>query len=345
MSILSPLLASTRAAPDVRFRRMSEFLRVICAKLVRTLYTAVNPAVNILTTRKSCMMTADKPTSKTQEPSMISSHSISTGKAALNANVLGTGDPVVFLHAAVADKRMWSDQVASIGQKNKAIAYDRRGFGKTGCEREDYSSVADLMTLLDALGNNRPVILVGSSQGGRIALDAALEHPSRVRGLVLIAPNVPGAPDPDNPPEIANLLVEQKQAIEAGDIDRINAIKAHLWLDGPLVSERRVTGPARELLLDMNSIVLRSPTAGMDKDVSQISPAFNRLAEIEVPTLMIWGDLDFPHIQERCRVVADRIMNSSHLVLTSSAHLPTLDRPDEVTAALLEFIDRCTEQY
>lgn len=272
---------------------------------------------------------------------MISNRPIATGKATLNADILGTGDPVVFLHAAVADTRMWSKQIVAIGQQNKAIAYDRRGFGKTRCEQEDYSSSADLMAVLDALADNRPAILIGCSQGGRIALDAALAHPARVCGLVLIAPNIPGAPEPDNPPEIERLLVEQKRAVDAGDNDRVNAIKAHLWLDGPLAPEGRVTSPAREMLLDMNSIVLRSPTAGMDKDVSQIIPAFNRLEEIEVPTLLIWGNLDFPHIQERCRVVADRIMNSSRLVLSGSAHLPSLDRPDDLTSSLLEFIEHC----
>lgn len=274
-------------------------------------------------------------------PDKISSRAIATGKATLNADILGTGDPVVFLHAAVTDTRMWSKQIAAIGQQNKAIAYDRRGFGKTRYEQEDYSSIADLMTVLDALGNDRPAILIGCSQGGRIALDATLEHPARVRGLVLIAPNVPGAPEPDNPSEIEHLLVEQKRAMDTGDIDRVNAIKAHLWLDGPLAPKGRVKNPAREMLLDMNSIVLRSPAAGMDKDVSQIVPAFNRLEEIEVPTLLIWGNLDFPHIQERCRIVADRIMNSSRLVLSGCAHLPSLDRPDDLTSSLLEFIDHC----
>jgi pimeloyl-ACP methyl ester carboxylesterase len=274
----------------------------------------------------------------------ISSQSIATGHATLNADVVGSGDPVVFLHAAVADTRMWTAQMAGISSNIKAIAYDRRGFGRTIYAREDYSSTADLMAVLDGLGDGRPAVLVGCSQGGRIALDAALGHPSRVRGLVLIAPNVPGAPEPDNPPEIERLLAEQKDAIDAGDVDRLNAIKVHLWLDGPLQSEGRVRGRARELLLDMNSIVLRSSPAGLDTDVSQISPAFSRLAEIAMPSLMIWGDLDFPYIQKRCRIVADKMVNCCSLVLSGSAHLPSLDRPDDVTAALVNFIARCVYQ-
>lgn len=275
---------------------------------------------------------------------MASSSSVPSGRGSLDAHVLGHGEPVIFLHAAVADKRMWSDQVAAVGQKSKVIAYDRRGFGRTRCESEDYSSVDDLLAVLGSHGEDRRAILVGCSQGGRVALDAALEHPSRVRGLVLIAPNVPGAPDMSIAPDLQRLLTEQKHAIDAGDVDRVNTIKARLWLDGPAMPEGRVEGSPRTLLLDMNSIVLRSPPVGTDTDITRIPPAFSRLSEITVPTLLIWGDLDFPHIQDRCRVVADAILSSSRLLLTGSAHLPSLDRPDDVSAAVMRFIDHCVAE-
>ncbi|MFP3741277.1 alpha/beta fold hydrolase, partial [Burkholderia sp. SIMBA_019] len=74
------------------------------------------------------------------------------------------------------------------------MAYDRRGFGETFAIAEDHSSVDDLITVLESVAEGRSAILVASSQGGGIALDAALRYPSFVRGLVLIAPNVTGAP-------------------------------------------------------------------------------------------------------------------------------------------------------
>lgn len=271
---------------------------------------------------------------------MIETHTVNSGRAALHAEIRGEGLPVVFLHAAVADTRMWSDQMAAIGSEGKAIAYDRRGFGKTKAEPEDYSSVGDLMTLLDEVGDGKRAILVGCSQGGRVVLDAALEHPTRVSGLILVAPNVTGAPEPKPSPEISQLLAEQAEATKGGDIDRINAVKARLWLDGPLQTEGRVSGRARELLIEMNSIVLGAPPVGTDLDVTTISPAFDRLSEINVPSMMIWGDMDFPHIKERCRIVADRITNCTSIELTGSAHLPSLDKSNELTAALLEFMGR-----
>jgi pimeloyl-ACP methyl ester carboxylesterase len=112
----------------------------------------------------------------------------------LAAEAVGTGDPVVFLHANVCDRRMWRAQLDGLGGRNKVIAYDRRGFGETRAEPEDFSAVADLMAVLDATAASEPAVLVGCSLGGRIALDAALRNPSRVHALILIAPNVRARP-------------------------------------------------------------------------------------------------------------------------------------------------------
>ena len=272
---------------------------------------------------------------------MISNLQIASGQARLAVRVAGDGAPVIFLHAAVCDSRMWRAQLDTVGASNKAIAYDRRGFGETRAEREDSSAVADLLAVIDAVANGASAILVGCSQGGRVALDTALLHPSYVRALVLIAPSVSGAPEPIHPPDIERLTAELKDAEQAGDLDRVNAIKAHLWLDGPLQPEGRVTGEARRLFLDMNAIALRSPPVGSNLDVV---PAFHRLGEISAPSLVIWGDLDFPHIQERCRHMAASMPNASRHVLTGTAHLPSLERPTEVTNLVAAFIDGCSNR-
>lgn len=148
-----------------------------------------------------------------------------------------------------------------------------------------------------------------------------------------------GAPEAIHPPEIEAMLARQKEAETAGDLDRVNAIKARLWLDGPLAPAGRVGGQARRLFFDMNAVAPRSPPTGSDFDVA---PAYRRLGEIPVPSLVIWGDLDFPHIQERCRHVAAKMPNGSGHELAGVAHLPSLERPAEVTALLAGSLDRCS---
>ncbi len=226
---------------------------------------------------------------------------VASGRAILATQAVGEGQPVVFLHSNAGDRREWHGPMARVGAAHRGVAYDRRGFGETRAEREDHSAVADLMAVLDTVTDGSPAVLVGCSMGGKIALDAALRHPARVRGLVLIAPSVEGAPPPDHPPGIAETVVWAGEAEASGDPDRAAAAKARLWLDGPLAPEGWVGGAARRLFLDMIGIVLRAPPVGANLNRA---PAYERLGEIAVPTLVIQGDLDFPHIRARSRHVA-----------------------------------------
>lgn len=263
------------------------------------------------------------------------SHKIASGRAILAAEVTGGGSPVVFLHAAVCDSRMWRAQLDVAAASHLAIAYDRRGFGQTVAEQEDHSAVGDLLTVIDTVAKGAPAILVACSQGGRVALDAALLHPARIRHLVLISPSVSGAPDPVLPSEIKALMAAQKMAEDVGDLDRVNAMKAHLWLDGPLQPEGRVTGPARRLFLDMNGIALCNSPAGANIDTVT---AFQRLGEITAPSLVICGDADFPHIHARSRAMAAAMPNASFLSLPGAAHLPSVERPADIARLLMAFL-------
>lgn len=256
----------------------------------------------------------------------------------LATEVAGSGDPIVFLHAGGCDRRMWRAQVDGVSASSKAIAYDRRGCGATRAEAEDFSAVADLMAVVDAAADGKPAVLVGCSEGGRVALDAVLKHPSRFRGLVLVAPSVTGAPVAAYPPEAKDLMAQLEKAQEAGDLDRVAALKAHLWPDGPLEPEGRVGDQARALFLDMQAVALRSPPAGASVDAA---PAYQRLGEVAVPTLVIQGALDFPHIQDRSRHIAMAVPNGSHHELADTAHLSNLERPADVTRLLQNLISRC----
>ncbi|MBO1079993.1 alpha/beta fold hydrolase [Roseomonas haemaphysalidis] len=123
----------------------------------------------------------------------------------------------------------------------------------------------------------------------------------------------------------------------AGDLDAVNAVKARLWLDGALAVEGRVAGEARRLFLDMHAIALRSPPTGLNRDVA---PAYGRLGEIAVPTLVLWGALDFPHIQGRCRHIVATLPNAEGHALAEASHLPSLDLPDRITDLICGFLDR-----
>lgn len=262
---------------------------------------------------------------------------ITSGRARLAASVSGQGAPIVFLHAGVCDRRMWHAVAPRYAARGRTIAYDRRGYGLTRADPEDHAQVADLLAVLDALTDGEPAILVGASAGGRVALDMALLHPARVRALVLVAPNIAGAPAPVYDPPVQAQMDELRQAEAAGDMERVNRCKARQLLDGVLAAEGRVTGETRTLFLDMNGIALRASPGGQ---ALEPAPAYPRLADVAAPTLVAWGDLDFPHVQERSRHAARTIPGAEAREFVGAGHLPSLEDPAGFAALLDDFILR-----
>jgi pimeloyl-ACP methyl ester carboxylesterase len=193
--------------------------------------------------------------------------------------------------------------MALLGPDLDLVAYDRRGFGTTTYEPEQYDHVVDLVAVLDALDLPR-VVLVGNSQGGQVALSATLAHPDRVAALVLVAPAVSGAPEvteSEIEPAEAAIWETLEAADAAGALEALNLGEIRLWVDGPNAPEGRVGGPRRDLALAMNRLDLR-------------------------------------HFQERCAWLAEHIPDAELVVMPGAAHLPGLEQPEEFAALLREFL-------
>lgn len=255
---------------------------------------------------------------------------VGSGRAQLACTSRGAGPAVVFLHSGVTDQRSWTSSVPGW----RSILWDRRGFGQTTSEPEPHSPVDDLFAVLDAIGV-REAVLVGNSQGGRIAIDAALAHPERVRGLMLVASAVSGSPEPEIPPGVQPLVAAFEAAEAAKDIDAMNALEARCWLDGALAPEGRVRGPARELLLQMNRQILTAPPVGEERPAP---PAWPNLHRIAVPVRVIVGTLDLPHIVRNGEHVARTVQNGELLVWNDVAHLPSLEVPERLEAEIESFL-------
>jgi pimeloyl-ACP methyl ester carboxylesterase len=264
------------------------------------------------------------------------SFSFDHGGAQLVGERAGTGESLIFLHAGVADKRMWRPQLIEFGASHHVVAYDRRGYGETSSVDEPFSHVDDLRALLDHLGIAKST-LIGSSQGGRIAIDFALTFPQRVNALALLAPAVSGAPGPGPlSAEIEALSNALDEAEEADDLDTVNALEAHCWLDGPTSPVGRIQGGLRELFIDMNGIALRKPELHQEIEPAT---AYDRLPNLSMPTLVLWGDLDFPYVRERCRYVVGSVPSASGIEIPATAHLPNLEQSPLVNGLLRNLLD------
>ena len=253
----------------------------------------------------------------------------------------GFGIPVVFLHAGVADRRMWSEQMRELAAKGyHVISYDRRGFGQTETADVPFNHLVDLEMVLDSLSVHA-AIFVGSSMGGGLAIDFAIEHPERTIGLVLIGTAVTGAEEAEIPEEAADLEDALEYADDRGNLDTVNRIQAHLWLDGALSESGRVEDEPRELFLKMNALRLNHPELTEEEFPED---AVDTLSVITAPTLLVVGELDMPDIIARHEDLSEELENAFAIVLEGTAHFPNLERPDLFNPILLEFLEAVTGQ-
>ena len=245
----------------------------------------------------------------------------------------GSGFPLLLIHAGIADSRMWEPQVKAFAQQFDVVRPDLRGFGDSELPPEPYSMLADLIALLDHLEIARAHV-VGCSMGGTLAIDLAVEHPERVERLALIGSGVSGS---NLGAADAALFVDVEAAEKAGDMEALNRAEVRLWVDGPRRPEGSAPAVVRELVLDMNGRSLQT-----DWDAAQSQrldpPAITRLSEITAPTLVIVGDQDLPHAAANAELITSKVKGSRTVVIKDAAHLPSLERPDEVNRILLDFL-------
>ena len=264
--------------------------------------------------------------------------SLTLDGATLEGIEAGEGLPVVFLHAGVCDKRMWLSQMDAVADEGfHAIAYDRRGYGETVAEDAAFNHLDDLVALLDEL-DIHAAVLVGCSMGGGLALDFALAHPGRTIGLVLLGTSVTGAPWEATDVE-RQLEMAEEDAYERGDLDMVNKVQAHEWLDGPRAANRRVDGEPRALFLDMNAKALAKPALTREEARPE---AYSRVGEIGAPTLLVVGEQDFTCLVERHDYLSEEMPNAFAVVLEDVAHIPSMERADLVNPLLLQFLEAVT---
>lgn len=264
---------------------------------------------------------------------------VSAPGARLAVEHAGTGPAVVCLHAGVADRRSWRPMAPFLVDDHHVIAWDRRGFGDTVVEEVGwFDHVADLLAIMDAM-ELESAVLVGNSQGGRVAMDAALEHPDRVAGVVMLAAAWTGAPYPPDPPHLAAIEEELAAAEASGELARVNEVEARIWLDGTEASPGRVDGTARELFLDMNGRALRADAVGEEVERA---PAWPQLPSLAAPVTVVACSLDEPSSLVVGRLAAEAMPAGRFELLEGVAHLPTLEDPKAVASIVRDLVERTT---
>jgi pimeloyl-ACP methyl ester carboxylesterase len=266
-----------------------------------------------------------------------------TGFAEINGaqiyyEIAGAGQPVVFVHAGIADRRMWNAQFAAFAERFRVLRYDHRGMGKSSMPPGPFALRDDLSALVRQF-DLAPAVLIGCSMGGSAALDCALDHPENARALVLVGAGVSG--NPLKPTEEMNKLWEQVDELAGkGDMDGANEIELRIWVDGVRRTPDQVDPAVRALVREMNLASFTRDAEHQQGQPQQMDPlAYSRLGEVSVPTLVVVGSDDQPQIVETADILANQIPGARKVVMQGLAHVPNMEQPAAFNQIVFDFFD------
>jgi pimeloyl-ACP methyl ester carboxylesterase len=226
--------------------------------------------------------------------------------AGFNTRQVGDTPRAVFLHGFAGDLHTWDGVWQSMGDALPALRYDLRGYGRSACpDRQPFSHADDLLAILDVekLGT---VDLVGVSMGGSVALNFALDHPQRVRSLVLLSPGLVAWEWSAGWRDLWDPIVARARA---GSLDAAR----RMWWQHPLFASTRASaaGPALR-----ESISRFAGDQWLRDDHRLMPPDVDRIHLLKTRTLLLTGGRDL----EDFRVIAA-------LLEASAANLSRIDHP------------------
>lgn len=242
----------------------------------------------------------------------------------------GQGEPLLFLHGLGSRGEDWAFQVPYFAARYRVITADLRGHGASDKPAGPYSvpmMADDVVGLLGAL-NVESTHIVGLSMGGMIAFQLVIDHPERVRSLVIV--NSGPALVPRNASEW--LRIQQRLLL------------ARLFgptRTGVFLSQRLFPKPEQQFLREQ--FIERWAMNDRDAYVAALRAivgwsVLDRIGEIRCPVLVISGDRDYTPLDAKREYTA-RIPGAQFLLVEDSGHATPIDQSEQFNDRVLEFLE------
>lgn len=229
------------------------------------------------------------------------------------------------MHSGVTDSGEWDAVRPLLAREHEVVTPDLPGFGSEP-ERPGELSLGEYV-----LGSfEGAAALVGTSFGGRAVLEAAQAAPDRVTKLVLIGANVFGWSE-----DVQRVQQQEETLFDEGRFDDAAELMATSWLVGP----QREPGDVDAALYERVCAMVKRGYELQAEAEGSIKRVEIDLARIATPTLVMRGELDWPDVATAAERVVRELPDAREEVVAGCAHLPTMERPDEVARLILEFLD------
>src|ERR1051326_1958706 len=254
---------------------------------------------------------------------------LATAGGGITAIRAGSGRDLVILHSLLTDRHAFDGVLPRLSARFRTTLPNLPGFHGSASIEGGAANARDMVArTFDAFGIGADAILLGYGCGGTVALAFALAHPGRI-GKLLLCDAAPGFPDAGK--QAFRIMAASIAEGGMGAIAEIAAKRVfhtvHLGKSPEAVEERRA------VLLKIDPVAFRAACMALiDADLVADLP------RLEVPTLVVCGELDQATPPELNRLIAAKIPGARYHELPRCGHCPPLEHPEALLAAIEEFL-------
>jgi pimeloyl-ACP methyl ester carboxylesterase len=246
---------------------------------------------------------------------------------------VGTGAPLLLLHAFPLSSAMWLAQREVLGAEYRVLTPDLRGFGGStlGDDPPSLDAMADdVAALLDGRSIDS-VVLGGLSMGGYVAMAFLRRHPDRASAVVLA--DTKAAPDP---PEAAANRERIAALVEADPESPVLVDEVLPKLVGPTTAEQRplVYGRIRALV----QAAPANAVAWAQRAMAHRPDSFETLRAVPVPVLVVVGEEDELSPPADAAAMVGTVKDGRLVTIPGAGHLSAVEAPEAFNAALRDFL-------
>jgi len=271
------------------------------------------------------------------------------------------GPTLVFVHGYALNLDCWHFQRLALRGEHRMVFYDQRSHGQSARSRKEHCTIdqlgRDLEAVIDALADDRPVILIGHSMGGMTMMALAEQRPewfgTRVAGVCLMStssgglkastlglPGMPGRLVHLVSPAVVATMARAPRLVEGG---------RRAGSDIGFVITRKLAFGSRvpQEYVDFTDEMLAATPIDV---VADFFPGFDNhdkhaalVAIDQVPTVVIAGRRDAITPISHSHTIAERMPSAELVELPDAGHMVMLEKHDEVTRGLRRLIDRVEE--
>ena len=242
---------------------------------------------------------------------------------------VGEGPPLVFLHGAAEDHRVWRPQLAALADDFAVVAWDEPGAGRSSDVPADFG-LADyarcLAALIEALALG-PAHVAGLSWGGTVAQELYRHHPQLIATLILV----------DTYAGWKGSLPEEEVRARVAGARRMLAAPPEEF--DPTLPGLFAGDPPAEFAALLEEIAAAVRPESLKTQLSVMAEADQRdlLLRIALPTLLIWGELDARSPLGVAHQFEQAIPDTTLVVIPRCGHVSNLEQPEQFNRAVREF--------